>query len=353
MWPEWLWNREITQEKDFESQLFKSQLTAAHSPNRDKLSPSHNAFVNSSVFNATWIHSSYCLFLDGLPKLCLFFHSPGDRHGQISAQTGKKEHSSCWDRPPNSQETCNIPPPATSDHCSYRLTSILGNSNICSDTLDKPIKAFSLITPSIFFSQSVSEPKVVFMPMNWGNTEILSLSIVWASAFVLWERVVICLEVPIVNLLVFWRSWRQVCIPIKQARRNFGNRTFIVSTYWAIFNSEVSRCNSHWFQWEFCLLTLELNLVHGIWAPFPKTLFTEYWEWQSLTRFSAVPQKGICLSFQEAAGKKYLAGLRSCLCRYTSVWVSDTLSWTHTFPYLKTICPKSRSFFEALREGYI
>lgn len=71
-----------------------------------------------------------------------------------------------------------MPPPATSDCCSYRVTSVLSNSNICSITVDKPIKAFSLITPSIFFSQSVSEPKALFVPMNWENTEILSLSIV-------------------------------------------------------------------------------------------------------------------------------------------------------------------------------
>lgn len=130
------------------------------------------------------------------------------------------------------------------------------------------MKAFPLVSlPATHspFSSLSAFLELVFMQMNWGNTDNLSFSIVWASGFVLCGRVVICLEVPIVNLLVFWRSWRQVCIPTKQARRNFGNRTFIVSTCWAIFNSQVSRCNSHWFQWEFCLLGLELNLVHSIW----------------------------------------------------------------------------------------
>ena len=66
MWLDCFHSRERTQEMDFESQLFQSQLPANYNPNRDKLSPVHNAFVNSSVFNATWIHSSYCFFLDGL-----------------------------------------------------------------------------------------------------------------------------------------------------------------------------------------------------------------------------------------------------------------------------------------------
>lgn len=175
-----------------------------------------------------------------------------------------------------------IPSSLPLDHCSCQLTTIWDAENIYPNNLNKPIKAFLLVScPATHspFSSLRAFLKLVFMQMNWRNTDNLSFSIVWASGFVLCERVVTCLEVPIVYLLVSWRSWRQVCIPRKQARSNFGNRTFIVSTYWAIFNSKVSRCNSHWFQWEFCLLALELNLVHSIWASFPKTFFTECREW--------------------------------------------------------------------------